>query len=329
MRRREFIGLIGGVAVSWPLAARAQHVEKVRRIGVLMGFKDWDAQGRMAAFRAGLRAQGWTEGSNIQIEFRLASYGDADRMRDYARELVGLAPDVILASPVRPLIALQRETRIIPIVFVASSDPVGQGLVESLARPGGNATGFSLFEFSIIGKLLELLKQVAPNITRVALVSGADNVSNSFHLRSLEIAAAAIAIQPISLPIPNDDAAIERLIDNFAQQPHGGMILPPDVITTAHRDLIVALAARHRLPAVYASPYMVTNGGLLAYGVNSADLYRQAASYVDRILKGEKPTDLPVQAPTKFETVINLKTAKALGLNVPAQLLATADKVIE
>ncbi len=318
MRRREFITLLGGAAAAWPLAARAQQGERVRHIGVLMPLAADDLEGkaRVAAFAEGLQQLGWTDGRNVRIDTRWGA-GDADRYRRYAAELVALAPDVILAATSLAVGRLQEATQTIPIVFVQVADPVGAGFVDSLARPGGNFTGFTLFEYGISGKWMELLKEIAPAVTRVAGQLGAiQSVAPSF----------GVELSPIGV---RDVGEIERGISTFARGSNGGLIVTATTQATVHRDLIIALTARHLLPAVYSDRVFVTGGGLISYGPDRIDPYRRAAGYVDRILKGEKPADLPVQAPTKYELVINLKTAQALGIEIPTSLLARADEVIE
>jgi putative tryptophan/tyrosine transport system substrate-binding protein len=327
MRRREFIALVGAVA-GWPLAARAQQPDRMRRIAMLTGLtKDSEGQARFAAFQQGLQVAGWTEGRNFRIEDRWGG-GDADRLRAYAAELVKLGPDVILAGGTRALEAMQQETHSIPTVFVASENPVVQGLVASLARPGGNVTGFTDFEPSLAGKLLEVLKEAAPHVSRVALIVHPDNPAAPSYLSFLEIAGKSLAVQPIAVPV-RDPAEIQHAVEAFAREPNGGLLVPPDQFLLSHRELMTALAAKHRLPAIYGYRPFVDASGLMSYGADNYDLYRRAASYVDRILRGEKPADLPVQTPTKFELVINLKTAKVLGLEVPLHLQQRADEVIE
>jgi putative ABC transport system substrate-binding protein len=326
MRRREFISLLGDTA-AWPLAARAQQGERMRRIGVLMAqaVNDPTSPIRVAAFAQGLQELGWTVGGNVRIEYRWAT-SDADRAR-YAVELVALAPDVVLATSGATVGALQQVSRTIPIVFVTTIDPVGGGWVATLARPGGNATGFAGQEFSMGGKLLELLKEAAPHVTRVAVIRDASVPAGSGGFAAIQTAAPAFGVELTPIGVRDGDE-IERGIAAFARRSNGGLItIGPPSSVALHRDLIVALAARHRLPAVY--PSRIFANGLISYGPFVIDQYRRAASYVDRILKGEKPADLPVQAPTKYELVVNLKTAKALGLTVPNTLLATADEVIE
>jgi ABC-type uncharacterized transport system substrate-binding protein len=328
LNRREFITLLGGAA-AWPFAARAQQGERVRRIGVLMPYaeNDAEAQARVAAFREGLQKLGWTEGRHVRIDYRWAG-DDADRLRGYAAELVGMTPDVILAGPQTAMSALYRETRTIPIVFAQVGDPVGQGFVASLARPGANITGFVSLEYAIGVKWLELLKQIAPRVIRVAVVYDPANPSWAGYLREIEAGVPSFGVQ-LSPSAVRDAAAIERAIHTFAGEPDGGLILLPGPVVVRHRELIIALAAKHRLPAVYSFRFYVTSGGLASYSVDNRDLYRRAAAYVDRILKGEKPAELPVQLPTKYELTINLMTAKALGLDVPVSLLARTDEVIE
>jgi putative tryptophan/tyrosine transport system substrate-binding protein len=328
VRRREFIMLLGGAAAAWPLAARAQQADKVRRIGVLMPWaeSDAEAQARIAAFRDGLQKLGWSDGRNVRIEYRWAA--DADRLRGYAAELVAMTPDVIFAGPLAAMSALHGKTRTIPIVFAQVGDPVGQGFVASLARPGANITGFVSLEYAIGVKWLELLEQIAPRVTRVAVVYDPENPSWAGYLREIEVGAASFGVQLSPFAV-RDAAAIERAINAFAGEPHGGLILLPGPVVVAHREIIIALAAKHRLPAVYSFRYYVADGGLASYSVDARDLYRRAAAYIDRILKGEKPAELPVQLPTKYELTINLKTAEALGLDVPVSLLARTDEVIE
>jgi putative tryptophan/tyrosine transport system substrate-binding protein len=325
MRRREFIGLIGGAATVWPLAVAAQ--QEVRRVGVLMNISadDPEAQSRMTAFVQGLQQSGWTDGSNIRIDTRWAA-GEADRYHRYAEELLALAPDVILASATPSVQALQRATRTVPIVFANVGDPVGMGLVESVARPGGNTTGFSAFEFGFGAKWLELLKEIAPRLTRVAVLR--DLTIGPAQLSAIQAVAPSFGVELSPVGV-RDAGEIERTIAAFARSSDAGMIVTASTSALINRQLIVMLAARHRLPAVYPYRYFAITGGLMSYGVNPIDMYRRAASYVDRILKGEKPADLPVQAPTKYDLVINLKTAKTLGIEIPASVLARADEVIE
>ena len=324
--RREFITLLGGAAATWPIVAHAQQSE---RIGVLMQLAESDPedQARIGAFREGLAKLGWTEGRNIRIDMRWAA-SDPGRLRTYAAELVGLKPDLILASGTPALSALQRETRTLPIVFAQVVDPVGAGFVASLARPGGNITGFSQYEYAIAVKWLELLKQIAPGVTRVAVIYEA-NLTAIGQLREIEAVLPAFGVQLTKAPV-RDAAEIQGAIDDFVREPNGGLIVFGGPTTTAHRDVILALAARHRLPNVSGGGRIwAAAGGLASYGVDVRDLYRRSADYVDRILKGAKPADLPVQQATKFELVINLKTAKLLNLDPPITLLARTDEVIE
>jgi putative tryptophan/tyrosine transport system substrate-binding protein len=327
MRRREFITLLGGT-LAWPLAARAQQAA-VRRIGVLMNLAESDAEGqaRIAAFREGLGKLGWTEGRELQIDYRWFA-GDPDRARAYAAELVKLKPDVIFAAASSSLAPLQRETRSVPIVFAQVADPVAAGFVASMARPGGNITGFAQFEHAIGAKWLELLKQIAPQVTRVAIIYDLANPEAKEYLPVIEAAARSFGVQ-VSISAVRDAAEIERAIEEFTREPNGGLIPLPTPLMAVHRGLIISLASRHRLPNVYGFRYYPIEGGLASYGVDNIAVFRRAASYVDRILKGEKPSDLPVQQATKFELVINLKTAKALGLDPPISLLARTDEVIE
>ena len=328
--RREFITLLGGAAAAWPLAARAQPTtERARRIGVLMNTTadDPEGQARIAALHQGLQEWGWTLGRNARIDVRWGAF-DADSSRHYATELVALAPEVIVASASAAMGALQQMRTVPPIVFVSIIDPVGAGFVERLARPGGNVTGFALFEYSLSAKWLELLKEIAPGVTRAAVLRDTTIASGVGQYAIIQAVAPSFGVElrPIELRNPGE---IERGVVAFAREPNGGLIIvgaPPGAV---HRDLIITLAARHRLPAVYPYPYFAHSGGLVSYGPDVVSHFRRAAGYVDRILKGEKPADLPVQAPTKYELTINLKTAKALGLTVPPTLLARADEVIE
>src|SRR5712691_3091960 len=330
LRRREFISLLGGAAAApsmfWPLAVRAQQSDRMRRIGVLVGFAEDDPamQARLAGFRQGLERLGWSEGRNVRIDFRFAPAASADQAQVLAKELVALQPDVIFAHSTPIATAMQRESRTIPIVFVNVSDPIGSGLIASLARPGGNLTGLMQFEAGITGKWLAMLKEIAPRLARAALVANPKTTPYDYFLRAAEALAPSLAIEIVSTPIETA-ADIERAIESFARMPDGGLVLPPDSTTLVHRDLVIALAARHRLPTVYSLRYFVAAGGLMSYGIDQVDVFRQAAAYVDRILRGAKPADLPVQAPTKYETAVNLKTAKALGLDVPPSLLVRAD----
>jgi putative tryptophan/tyrosine transport system substrate-binding protein len=328
MRRRDFVRLFGGVAAVWPLAARAQQPDRTRRIGVLMNLAESEqAQARITAFRQALGQFGWTDRRDVQIEIRWAG-GDADRYRNFAAELAALVPDVILATGTPSVEALQRATRTTPIVFVAVVDPVGAGLVANLARPGGNTTGFSLYEYGQGGKSLELLKEIAPPVTRVAVLRDSANPAEIGQLGAIQTAAPSLGVEvsPIGL---RDAGEIERAVITFARVPNGGLIAPGSSKANDYRELIIGLAARHHLPAMYSDRIFVAAGGLISYGPDRVDQYRRAAGYVDRILRGENPADLPVQAPTKYELVINLKSARALGLTVPPALLARADEVIE
>ncbi|MBI1830426.1 MAG: ABC transporter substrate-binding protein [Planctomycetes bacterium] len=333
MKRREFTSLLVGAAavaaMAWPLALRAQQPERMRRIGVLsnLAANDREAQARDAAFLQGLQELGWASGRNVQIETRWGA-GEAKRIRGYAVDLVALAPEVILASGGSTVGPVQQATRTLPIVFVNVADPVGAGFVASLARPGGNATGFASFEYLIGGKWVELLKQIAPNVTRVAVIRDPTNPAGLGQFGALQSAAPSFEIE-VS-PIDSRDAGeIERGVTAFARGSNGGLIVLAGAAGAVHRDLIIALAARHKLPAIYPNRYHVAGGGLMALGPDVVDQHRRAAGYVDRILKGANAADLPVQAPSKYELVINLKTAKALGLTVPPGLLARADEVIE
>jgi len=328
MRRRQFITLLGG-AVAWPLTARAQQPERMRRIGVLLNTAadDMVFQTRVGAFLQGLALLGWTIGRNVRIEVRWSG-GKADEARRYATELAALAPDVILAHGVSSVRPLLQATRTVPIVFPIASDPVGAGLVESLARPGGNATGFMSFEYTLSGKWLELLKDIAPGVTRVAVLQDPTQGGGSSAFAVIQAAAPSLGVEvtPVNL---RDAPEIERALANFARTSNGGLIVTGSALSNVHHKLIITLAARHKLPAIYLERSFAADGGLISYGSDYIDHYRRAAGYVDRILKGEKPADLPVQAPTKYELVINLKTAKTLGLEVPLTLIARADEVIE
>jgi putative tryptophan/tyrosine transport system substrate-binding protein len=329
MKRRHFLTLLGSAAVAWPLAARAQQGGPVRRIGVLMGpaIDDPEGQARIAAFLEGLHQLGWTDGRNVRIDIRWAA-GDADRSRRYAAELIALAPDVILAPGSLTVGPLLQATRTVPIVFVNVADPVGAGFVESMARPGGNATGFILFEYATSAKWLELLKQIAPGVTRVAVIRDPAITGGIGQWGAIQTAAPSFGVE-LSAIDTRDVGEIERAVVAFARKPNGGLVVTASASALVHRDQIIALATRLRLPNVYPFRYYPSNGGLASYGPDQIDQYKRAAGYVDRILKGEKPADLPVQAPTKYELVINLRTAKALGLEVPPTLLALADEVIE
>jgi putative ABC transport system substrate-binding protein len=332
MKRRAFITLLGGAAASgavWPVATRAQQRERMRRIGVLMnlGSDDAEGQARNAAFLQGLQELGWTVGRNVRIDYRWGA-GDAELFRKHASELVALAPDVILASAGSVVPSLLQATRTVPIVFTGTPDPVGAGFVESLARPGGNITGFTNYEYGISGKWLELLKEIAPGTTRAGVIRDPAIAAGLGLWGAVQTAAPSFGIEVSPVNV-RDASEIERAITAFARGPNSGLIVTGSTLAGVHRDLIVTLAARHRLPAVYFARYFVVGGGLISYGADVNDQLRRAAGYVDRILKGEKPADLPVQASTKYELVVNLKTAKVLGLTVPPTLLATADEVIE
>jgi putative ABC transport system substrate-binding protein len=329
IRRREFITLLGGAAAPWPLAERAQHSERVRRIGVLIQVAEGDPQARIevAAFLQGLQELGWSEGRNLRVDTRWGG-GDADRIRKYAAELVALGPEVVLALGGTVAGGLQQASGTVPIVFVNVTDPVGRGYVASLSQPMGNATGFTSFEFGMGGKWLEVLKEIAPRMTRAAVLRDPAITAGIGYLAAIHALAPSIGVQviPVDVRAASD---IERAVAAFARTPMGGLIVTADPAAIVHREAIITLAARHRLPAIYPYRFFVKSGGLISYGLDNIEQYRLAAGYVDRILKGESPADLPVQAPTKFELVINLKTAKALGLDVAPTLLARADEVIE
>jgi putative tryptophan/tyrosine transport system substrate-binding protein len=326
--RRDFITLLGGAA-TWPLAARAQQRERMRRIGVLMHLAadDPEGQSRVAAFLQGLQEAGWAVGRNLNVDLRWAA-GEADRYRRYAEEIVALTPDVIVTSAPHSIRAMQQATRIVPIVFVLVPDAVGTGIVDSLSRPGGNATGFTSTELGMSVKWLELLKEIAPKLTRVAVLRDAADPTSTGQFGAVKGAAPSFGVEISAIGVGSAEE-IERGITAFARAQSGGLIVLPLPTTVIHRSLIFKLAAQHRLPAVYGSRFWATEGGLASYGYDILDQYRRAAGYVDRILKGEKPADLPVQAPTKFELAINLKTANTLGLDMPPTLLARADEVIE
>jgi putative ABC transport system substrate-binding protein len=328
LKRRDFITLLGGAAV-WPLAARAQMGERVRQIGVLTGSAadDPDAQTRVAALRQGLQQLGWIEGRNLRIDARWGA-GDAAAIRKAATELAALAPDVIVAGGSAGAAAILQATRTVPIVFVIVPDPVGSGFVESLAQPGGNATGFMMFEYGLSAKWLELLKEIAPRVTRAGVLRDPALTAGIGQFAVIQSVALSAGVDVSAINL-REAAEIERAVSAFARRPNGGLILTASALTAIHRDLVVSLAARHKLPTVYVSRFFVAGGGLVSYGPDFVDQYQRAAGYVDRILKGDKPAELPVQAPTKYELVINLKTAKALGLEVPPSLLARADEVIE
>ena len=328
MRRREFISLLGGAA-AWPLGARAQQPERMRRIGALSGIAvdDPELQVRIAAFVEVLQQLGWTDGRNVQIDHRWGG-GDPNNIRKQAAELAALAPDVILATGGSATEQLLRATRTVPIVFVIVPDPVGSGLVNRLSRPGGNVTGFMAYEYNLSGKWLELLKQTAPAVTQAAVLRDPTLTAGIGLFAIIQAAASSLGVEVVPINVGNA-TEVERAIGAFARESNGGLIVTPNAWTAVHRELVVTVAARHKLPAVYAARYFITGGGLISYGPDYVDQFRRAAGYVDRILKGEKPAHLPVQAPTKYEMVINLKTAKVLGLDVPATVLARADEVIE
>jgi putative tryptophan/tyrosine transport system substrate-binding protein len=329
VRRRDFIKVVGGSVATFPLTTRAQQPKQIARIGVLMSAaaEDPEGQSRVAVFRQALQKLGWTEGQNVRIDVRWAA-ADAALERKFATELVSLTPDVILATASPTVAALQSATRTVPIVFAHSVDPVGAGFVDSLARPGGNATGFVLFEYGIAAKWLELLKEIAPNVVRVAVLRDPAIASGIGQFGAIQSVAPSFGVELTPVNV-RDASEIERAISAFARSSNGGLIVTAVPLALVHRDLIVTLAARHKLCAVYYSRSYVTAGGLISYGTDIQDLYRRAAGYIDHVLRGEKPSDLPVQAPTKFETAINMKTAKALGITIPASVLTRADEVIE
>jgi ABC-type uncharacterized transport system substrate-binding protein len=329
MTRRELIALLGSTAATWPLGARAQQPERVRRIGVLQGLaaNDPEGQARFEAFLQALQQLGWTDGRNIQIVHRLTD-SETDRARTYAEELVALAPDLVLTSGASTVGTMLQVSRSVPVVFVGAADPVGAGFVDSLARPGSNATGFTSYEYSMSGKWLELLKEIAPRVKRVAVLRDPAISAGTGQFGAIQTATPSLGVELTPINV-RDAAEIERGVTAFVRSGDGGLIVTTSALVLAHRNLIITLADRHNLPAVYYARFYVTGGGLASYGPDYIDQYRRAAEYVDRILRGEKPADLPVQAPTKYELVINLKTAKALGLDVPPTLLARADEVIE
>src|SRR5262245_14869495 len=329
-KRRQVLTLLGGTAAAWPLAARAQQGGRVRRIGVLstVPADDSEIQARMAAFHQGLQEKGWIVGRNIRIDYRWGAAGDDEQTRRYAAELIALAPEVVLAVATATVGPLKRVSGTTPIVFVQVSDPVGAGFVESLARPGGNTTGFTLFEFSMSAKWLELLKDIQPSLTRVAVLRDPELASGIGQFAAMQSVAPSLGMELTPIGV-RGASEIERALSAVTQRSHTGLVVLPGSLTLLHRKLIITLAAHHHLPAVYPYRYHVIDGGLISYGPDTIDQYRLAAGYVDRILKGETPAELPVQAATKFELVINLKTAKALGLDLPPTLLARADEVIE
>ena len=329
MRRREFLGVVGGAAAAWPLAARAQQPERVRRIGILLPAAADDSQFQpwVGAFLQGLALLGWTIGRNVLIDSHWAT-ANADEIRKHATELVALAPDVILAHGASTVGPSLQATRTVPIVFPIVSDPVGAGFIESLARPGGNATGFMTHEYGLGAKWLELLKEIVPKVTRAAVLRDATSPAGTGQFGAIQSGAPSLGVEVIPINL-RDAAYIERAVTAFSRSANGGLIVTASSLSVIHRDLIIMQAAQHKLPAIYFERFFVTAGGLISYGPDQGDLYRQAAGYVDRILRGEKPADLPVQAPTKYELAINLKTAKALGLTIPPSVLARADEVIE
>jgi putative ABC transport system substrate-binding protein len=327
MRRREFITLLGGAAVAWPLVAGAQEPERMRRVGLLMNVASAEGQTQVAAFRQALQQLAWSEGRNVLIDTRWGE-NDVERDRAYAAELVALAPDVIVAAGTLSVAALQKATRTVPIVFVGVADPVGAGFLGNLARPGGNITGFMEFEYGFSGKWLELLKELVPGVTRAAVLRGADNPAGMAQFGAIRAAASSLGLDVSPIDV-HDAGEIERAIAAFAPSSNGGLIVTPSAEVSSHRALIIALAARHKLPAVYAFRFDVTDGGLISYGPDLVEQFRRSADYVDRILRGVRPSDLPVQAPTKYDLAINVKTARTLGIDVPATLLARADEVIE
>ena len=331
MNRRGFMSLLGGAAATWPLAARAQQPERKRRIGVLMAHAENDAEFHdyLSAFREGLQKLGWTEGRNIQIDARWGALDDAEARQRSAKELLALQPDLILTQNTPPTASMLEQTRAIPVVFVIVADPVGSGFVQSLARPGANATGFTIMEPTIAGKWLELLKEIAPRVNRAAfLFNPATTPYRDIYLKPFNAAAASLALEATAAPV-HDMQELESIVTEQAREPNGSLIVMPDGFLNVHREEIVSLAARYRVPAVYPWRFFAELGGLLSYGSDQRDMFRVAATYVDRILKGEKPADLPVQAPTKYELLINLKTAKALGLDVPVHFWQLADEIIE
>jgi putative ABC transport system substrate-binding protein len=328
MRRREFIAGLAGTA-AWPLVARAQQADRVRRIGVLMPLDENDpvAKARISAFTQALADLGWADGRNVRMDRRWGR-GDANRIRALAQELVGFQPDVIVTGTTPAAVAVQRETRTIPIVFVDGGDPVASGMVSRLDRPGGNITGFANLEATLGGKWFELLSEIVPGLKRAAIMFNPDTAPASAYMPSLETAARSLKVEPVTAPV-RSDVEIEGAIRDLRSEPGGGLVVMPDIFTTVHRSSIISAAARNNVPAVYPQSYYARDGGLLSYGVDQVDISRRVASYVDRILRGEKPGDLPVQFPTKFEMAFNLKTAKALGLTVPQSILLRADEVIE
>ena len=329
MRRREFITLLGGAAAAWPLAARAKQAERMQRIGVLMGYPEGDpqAQANVTALSQGLQSLGWIEGRNVQIDYRWAG-GDPDKARTFARELIAMTPDVMLPSTNQVTRIVQQETQTIPIVFAFVGDPVGSGFAASLARPGKNITGFANFENSIGGKWVELFKEITPRAGRVGFVFNPDAAPNVGFFHAAEAAAPSLGIKLFALAV-RDASDVEQAVAAFASEPDGGLVVAPHAVTLGNRKLLIELAAEYRLPAVYSDRYFAESGGLASFGNNSADLFRRAATYIDLILKGANPADLPVQLPTKFELIVNLKTAETLGLTISESFLLRADQVIE
>jgi putative ABC transport system substrate-binding protein len=331
VKRREFITFLGGAVAAWPLAARAQHTNLIRRIGMLMAYAEGDREGQafINAFREELQKLGWTDGRNIRIDIRWARPGDPELRQRFAKEIIALNPELILSHGTPNTAALAKQTRTIPIIFVNVTDPIKGGFVASFPRPGGNVTGFTHYEPTLASKWLELLKEVAPRVTKVAFLFNPTTAPYfEYYLTPFKAAARSLGMEAIVAPV-HDRVEFESIIAAQAHEPKGGLILIPDTFTSAHRKEIVTLAARHHVAAVYPLPFFTSQGGLLSYGIDTRDQYRRAATYADRVLKGEKPSELPVQLPVKYELVINLKTAKALGLAVPPALLARADKVIE
>jgi putative tryptophan/tyrosine transport system substrate-binding protein len=330
MKRREFLTLLGGAAVAWPLGVRAQQSERIRRIGVLMALRENDpvTQARVAAFQQALAGLGWIEGRNLKIEWRWTG-ADVVRVREYAAELVQLAPEVILAQSTPNVAALKKATTSIPIVFAVVNDPVAQGFIASMAHPGGNITGFSFLDYSMVGKSLEMLKEIAPSVVRVAVMFNPETYPYyNIHLRSFETVARAVSLELTGAPVHNP-AEIEESVAKLERQPGSALLVTPDPFTVVHRAAIIGAAKQHRIPATYSYRQHVEEGALMSYGADTIDIFRRSASYIDRILKGTRPADLPAQAPVKFEMAINVKTAKALGLDVPDKVLALADEVIE
>jgi putative tryptophan/tyrosine transport system substrate-binding protein len=328
-KRRDFITLLGGAAAAWPLAARAQRSDRMRHIGVFLpsAANDPASMSRVTALSQALQGLGWTDGRNVRIEFRWGA-GDAEQYRRMAAELIALGPDVVVTVGTLAVSALERATRTVPIVFVQTTDPVGGGLVDNLARPGGNVTGFAAREYVTAGKNLELLKQIAPRLTRAAVTRDSGNSAGTAQFAAIQTVASSLQMELRPFDV-RDAGEIERAVTAFAQAPNGGLIVTPSAPSEINRGLLISLAAKHRLPAIYPYRFYVADGGLMSYGIDEIDQFRLAAHYVDRILKGEKPADLPVQQPTKFELVVNLKTVKALGLDVPPTMLTLADEVIE